>query len=162
MDRPRLLPGQVQALEQLQHAVLAVADAEAVLDQVAQILGPPAAHAVAFRVRATQDQGLEGRHLAFVQPWRPPAARPVVQTLDAVFVEADHPIAQRLPVHAGLARGPFAAHAVEHVGERQQPARHPAVGLEPRQPAQLLCWNVAANRYRRAHRFTSLHHHAAS
>jgi hypothetical protein len=58
-----------------------------------------------------------------------------VQAFDPFGVEADHPIAQRLPVHAGLPRRPFPAHAVERVGERQQSARHPAVGLEPRHPA---------------------------
>ncbi len=43
---PRLLPGQVEIVQQPQHAVLAVDDPEALLDQPTEVLGPPRAEAI--------------------------------------------------------------------------------------------------------------------
>ena len=131
MDRARLLPGQVEVVKQPQHAILGIADAEAVLDDATEILGPPAAHAVALRIGPAQHHGLERRQLAVVEPGRAAAPGPIAQALDASGVEPDHPVAQRLAVHPGLARGLLAAHPVEPVGQAEQAARHPAIALLP-------------------------------
>jgi hypothetical protein len=161
MDRPRLLPGQAEIVEQPEHPVLGIGDAEAHLDDPTQILGPPAAHAVALRVGTPQHQGLERRQLAVIEPGWAAAPGPIAQAFDALGVEPDHPVAQRLAVHAGLARRPLAAHPVQHVRHAEQAARHPAIALLPGQATQFLSRHVVTDRYRCAHRFTSLHHHAA-
>jgi hypothetical protein len=124
-------------VEQSEHAVLAVGAAEAVLDHPAQILGPPAADAVALRVGAAQHERLERRQLTFIEPGRAAALRPIAQALDAFGIEADHPVPKRLAVHARSARRGLAAHPGKHVGQGKQSARHPAVGLLARQAAQV-------------------------
>jgi hypothetical protein len=68
MGAPIAIRDHIPAKELAQHAVLGVADAEARLDDPTQILGPPSAHAVAFRIRAAQDQGLQRGQLAVVEP----------------------------------------------------------------------------------------------
>ena len=161
MHGPRLLPGQAEVVEQPEHAVLGIADAEAIFDDPTQILGPPRADAVALRVRAAQHQRLERRQLAVVEPARAAALGPIAQPLDPFGVEADHPVPECLAVHACLTRRVLAAHPGEHIGQPEQPARDPAVALLAGQPAQLLGCDVGADRDRCAHRFTSLHHHAA-
>ena len=71
--------------------------------------------------------------------------------LRCLGVEPDNPVAQRLAVHAGLACGALAAHPVDHVGEAEQPAGHPAIALQPRQAAQLFGGDVVTKRYGCAH-----------
>jgi hypothetical protein len=151
MDRPRLLPRQAEVVEQPQHAVLGVADAETILDDLAEILGPPSADAVTLRVGAAQHQRLQRRELPLVEPRRATAPGPVAQAFDAFGVEPDDPIAQGLAVHAGLAGGALAAHPIHHVGEANQSACHPAIALLPRQPAQLFGGMVVTDRYGCAH-----------
>jgi hypothetical protein len=161
MDRARLLPGQAEVVEQPEHAVLRIADAEAGFHEPTEVLGAPGADAIAFRVRAAQHQRLERRQLTIVEPGRAAALGPITQTLDPFGIKADHPVPERLAVHARLARRVLAAHAVEHVGQGEQPARYPAVGLLAGQAAQLAGRDVGTDRYCRGHLSTSLHHHAA-
>jgi hypothetical protein len=80
---------------------------------------------------------LKGRQLALVQPGRTATLGSIAQALGPLGVEADHPVPERLAVHAGLARGALAAHPIRHVGEAEQPARHTAIALLSRQAAQL-------------------------
>jgi hypothetical protein len=121
VDGARLLPRQAEVVEQPQHAVLAVGDAEALLDDAAQILSAPRAHAVAFRIGAAQDQGLQRRQLALVEPRPPAALGPIAEALDPLGIEPDHPIPQRLAVHPRQAGGPSTIHAVQRMGQTQQP-----------------------------------------
>jgi hypothetical protein len=144
MDRAGLLPRQVEVVEQPQHPILAVDDAEAGRDQPAQILGPPAAHAVALGVGPAQNQRLERRQLAVVEPGRTAALGAVAQPGDALGVEADDPVAQGLAVHPRRPRRLLAAHPVERVGQGDQPTRHPTVALLARQAAQLVRRDVLA------------------
>jgi hypothetical protein len=148
-------------VKQPEHAILAIGDTEARLDDPTQILGPPAAHAVALRIGTAQHQGLERRQLALIQPARPAALGPIAQPRHALGVEPDHPVAQGLAVHPGLASRLRPGHPSHRIGHAEQPTRHPAIGLLPGQTAQVLGWNVVADRYRCAHRSTPLHHHAA-
>ena len=136
MHGPGLLPGEVEAVQQVEHAVLAVAHAEAVLDEAAEILGRPAlspsrsGSGPRSTMALTPPSGLR-------QERRPATARPIAQAFDARGVEADDPVPERLAVHAGLFGCPVAAHAVERIGQSHEPAGYPAVRLEPRQAAQL-------------------------
>src|SRR5215213_6058787 len=137
VDRPRLLPGEVEALDQPQHPGLAVAHPEAALDQGAQVAGAPGDAAVALELRAPEDQRLERRLPALVQAARPSRARPVAQAVDALGVVAVDPVPQRLPVHARGPRRRAPAHAVQGVGQGEQAAADPSVPLPPRLGPQL-------------------------
>src|SRR4051794_41452605 len=92
VDRPRLLPREVEAPEQPQHPALAVADPEPFLDQGAQVAGAPGDAAVAFEARAAQDERLGGRLLAFVQGAGATGARPVAQARHTLRVGAVDPV----------------------------------------------------------------------
>src|SRR5688572_2016032 len=146
MDRPRLLPGEVEALEQLEHPALAVAHPKAALDQGAQVAGAPGHAAVTLKVRAPEDQCLKGRLLAVVQGAGSAGPGPVAQALHALRVVAVDPVAECLPGHAGKARGFLPGQAVERVGERQQAGTDAAVALAAREAAQLDRVMVGADR----------------
>src|SRR4051812_22994203 len=137
VDRPRLLPGEVEPAQQPPDPALAVADLEAALDQGAQVAGAPGDATVALQLRAPQDQALQGRLPALVQGAGPAGPRPVAQALDPFRIVAVHPVAQGLPVHAGGPRRLLPAHPVQRVGQRQQARAHPPVPLAARQRAQL-------------------------
>jgi hypothetical protein len=93
---------------------------------------------VALGVGPAQNQRLEGRQLALVEPPRAAALGAVAQSGDALSIEADHPVAQGLAVHPRLARRLLVAHAAQRVGERDQTTRHAAGALLARQAAQLV------------------------
>src|SRR5215217_2123582 len=137
MDRAGLLPGEAEALEQLEHAVLAVADPEAALDQGAQIAGAPGDAAVAPQVRAAQDQRLESRLLAVVQGAGPTGTGPVAQALHTLRVVAVDPVPERLTGHAGEPGRLLAGQALQRVGERQQAGADAPIALAAGEPAQL-------------------------
>jgi Transposase, Mutator family len=99
-----------------------------------------------------QRQGLERRQLALVEPGRAAALGPIAQALDPLGVEADHPVAQRLAVHAGLAGSFPPAHAIQGVGHAKQAARHPAIALLPCRPTQLVGRSVLSKRQPRTDR----------
>src|SRR5262249_9797272 len=61
---------------------------------------------------------------------------------------------QGLAIHPGLPRRRRATHAIEGVGQSEQPAGNPAIVLEPSHPPQFGGWNIAADRQRRAHSFS--------
>src|SRR3954453_172927 len=67
VDRPRLLPGEVEPARQPPDPALAVADPEAALDPPAQVAGAPGDAAVALQPRAPEDEALQGRLPALVQ-----------------------------------------------------------------------------------------------
>src|SRR4051794_715568 len=137
VDRPGLLPREVEALEQLEHPALAVADPEPLLDQTAQVAGAPGDAAVPSQVRAAEDECLERRLLAFVERAGAAGPRPVAQALDVLGIVAVHPVPERLPGHAGELRRLLAGEAVERVGERQQAGADPTVALAAGEAAQL-------------------------
>src|SRR4051794_9097014 len=67
VDRAGLLPRrEVEALEQLEHPALAVADPEPRLDRGARVAGAPVEAAVALKVRVAQGHGLQGGLLPLV------------------------------------------------------------------------------------------------
>jgi hypothetical protein len=81
---------------------------------------------------------MENRNGLIVEPRRAAALGPIAQALDPLGVEPDHPVAQRLPVHAGLAGGLPPAHAVQGVGHAEQATGDAAIGLLSCPPAQVL------------------------
>src|ERR671912_1308826 len=81
VDRPGLLPREVEPLEQPEHPALAVADPEAALDQGAQVAGAPGDAAVALQLGPLEDQRLEGGLPPLVERARSAGAGPVAQTL---------------------------------------------------------------------------------
>jgi hypothetical protein len=118
MDRPGLLPREVETLEQAEHAALAVVDPEALLDQGTQVAGPPGDAAVTLQVRTLKDQRFERGLPAFVERAGATATGPVPQALDAFYVVAVHPVAEGLPGHAGELGRHLAGQAVQSVGQR--------------------------------------------
>jgi len=98
-----------QALQHPIDSVIRDRDAELLLDPLHQIAGPPAHHIVHGGDWALLHQRGQLRLLSSGQLRRRPR-RPVIdQPLRAALIEAMHPIAQRLPVHAPI----FAAAARE-------------------------------------------------
>jgi hypothetical protein len=146
VDRPRLLPREVEALEQLEDAGLAVADPEAALDQGAQVAGAPGHAAVALQVRAPEDQCLEGGLPAFVQGAGSAGTGPVPQALDPFRVVAVDPVAERLAGHPGEPRRFLAGNALQRVGERQEAGADAPVALAAGEAAQLGRVAVGADR----------------
>jgi len=137
VDRPGLLPREVEALEQLEDAGLAVADPEAALDQGAQVAGAPGDAAVALQVWTSEDQRLEGSLLAFVQGARPAGAGPVAQAFYALGIVAVDPVAESLAGHSGASCGFLPGQTVKRIGEREQARADAAVALAAGEPAQL-------------------------
>ena len=104
VHRPRLLPGKIEVLQQIQHAVLAVAHLVALLDDAAEILGCPRTHAILLHIRPAQHYRTKARHLPLGQARRATGVRPIVQAFDASRVEPMNPIAEALPIHPSLPR----------------------------------------------------------
>src|SRR4051794_19265895 len=146
VDRAGLLPREVEALEQLEHPALAVADPEPLLDQTAQVAGAPGDAAVAPQVRAAEDERLERRLLAFVEGAGPTGAGSVAQAFHALGVVAVHPVPERLAGHAGEPRRLLAGEALQRVGERQQAGADAPVALAAGEAAQLGRVVVGADR----------------
>jgi len=165
VDRPGLLPGEVEALEQPEHAGFAVADAEATLDHIAQVAGTPGDAAgvpsraqpglgwaaVALKLGALEDQRLERGLLAFVQGAGAAGTGPIAQALDTLLVVAVDPVPERLPGHPGEPCRFLTGQAVQRVGERQQPGAEPTVTLAAGEPAQFGRVALGADRQRCGH-----------
>jgi hypothetical protein len=148
---PDLLPGEVERLDQAPHAALAVDDAEALFGDAAQVDDAPGRHPVALRVGAAQHDSPQRRLLALAHPGPTAGAGLVAQALHPFGVEADHPVPQRLPVHPRRVGRRLSAHAIQHVGQRDQARRHPAISLPSRQAAQFRRLQVRPDRQWRAH-----------
>jgi hypothetical protein len=124
VDRPRLLPREVETLEQLEHPALAVADPEALLDQGAQVAGAPRHAAVPLQVRAAQDERLEGGLPTLIERAGPAGAGPVAQAVEPFRVVAVDPVAERLAGHPGEPCGLLPRQAVAlAAGEAAQRGR---------------------------------------
>jgi hypothetical protein len=116
-----LLAREVQAPKQARQPPQAVAHAIPALDVRAQIDQTPGANPVALRRRPAQNVRLERGLLPRAQPLGAPRARLVVKPRGARRVEAQHRIAQRLPLHPGQAGRLGARHAFERVGNGEEP-----------------------------------------
>src|SRR4051794_29687150 len=146
VDRAGLLPPEVEALEQLEHPALAVADPEPLLDQGAQVAGAPGDAAVALEPRAPEDQRLERGLLTLVEGAGPTGAGSVAQAFHAFSIVAVHPVPERLAGHAGEPGRLLAGDALQRVGERQQAGADAPVALAAGEAAQLGRVVVGADR----------------
>src|SRR6476469_4613013 len=142
MDRSGLLPGEIKPVQQIEHAVLTIGHAEALLGKPTEVLGRPAAEAVTLGIGPAQHHRFKGRHLAFTLERRSAAAWTIAQAPDALRVEADHPVPERLPLEAGLLGRPLTAHAVEDLADGQEPAAHPAIPFTARRALLLRSLDV--------------------
>jgi hypothetical protein len=145
MPRPRRLPGQIEPVQQLAQSALVVGDPEALPHDPAEVDQPPSRDAIDLGIGTRQYDRLQRRLLAFCQPaW--PAITPVVrQPSRPATIVADHPIAQRLPVHACDARGGLPAQPIQRGGDRQQAPGDPRVALDLGQPTQFYRGDVLAD-----------------
>lgn len=125
--------GEAEFLQQLTDIAFVIDNPEALLDDALQIEAPPAHHAVDRRVGAGLHDPRQFRLLLRRQPRLGAAIPGVLQPLRTGIVEAVHPIAQGLPVHAADPGRIRPAHPVQHRRQRQKPA---ALVDVLRQPSQ--------------------------
>ncbi|CAI9406739.1 hypothetical protein ANOBCDAF_01508 [Pleomorphomonas sp. T1.2MG-36] len=105
----------------------------------------PGRNAVAIRIGTAQDHGPQDRLLAFVQKRLRTRALAIAKAGDPFSVEADHPVAQCLPVHPSRSRRLGTAHAVKGVGDCQKPSCNPAIPFKSRPPTQRLHADIRPN-----------------
>jgi len=145
MDWPRLLPGELKAVQEPQHPTLLVAYPETLFDQATQVAGAPGDAAVALEIRASENEGLERGLLTFAQAAVPTGARPIAQASHALGVVAVHPVGEGLAGHAREPGRLLARDIFQCVGERHETGADTTVPLVAGQAAQLGRAPVAAN-----------------
>jgi hypothetical protein len=115
--------GEAEPAQDLADRALVQPDREAGLDQRPQVDPPPAHHAVPVRV----GPALHGRRQLGLLPGREArlAPRPgaIAQAREALGVVAVHPVAQGLPVHAGVPRRFLPRAPLQHQGQGERPSR---------------------------------------
>ena len=94
-----------------------------------QVDQTPGTDPIALGLRPVQNVGLERRLLTRVELFRATRAGPVMQTVRSLDIEALDRIVQGLALHAGQAGGFGPGHALERIGNRQEPQSSSAVLL---------------------------------
>src|SRR5262245_21831490 len=94
---------------------------------LSQIAGPPAHHLMNRLDRPLVDETSEKLFVHGVEFARCARRRLVAQTFGALIVEPDHPVPERLTLHAADLRGLFARGAIEYRGNRQKSSRLPDI-----------------------------------
>ena len=110
--------------------------AEALLADAGQVFERVGRQPARLRIGAGQHDPHQLGLLLSVERRRASVTPAVGEAADPVLVVAQHPVAQRLAVHARCFRRRLPAHAVERVGDCQDAPRHAAVGLPLGQLAQ--------------------------
>ena len=123
MLRPGRDPAEAERPDELAHAPLLVADAEAPLDQGAEVGQAPPHHRVPLDRGATLQAKRQLVELVLAQAPLPAGSLAVDQAIGPGRVEAVHPVAQGLAVHAGAARGVLPTGALQHQRDGQEPPR---------------------------------------
>lgn len=103
MLRPGRDPAEAERPHQLAHAAFLIADAEAPLDQGAEIDQAPARHPVLCQFGAVLQTTCQLSLLLWFEPPLPARRLAVDQAVRPGGIETMHPVAQGLPVHAGAA-----------------------------------------------------------
>lgn len=127
MLRPGRDAPEPQPAQQAAHRALGHAHAELGLQNPGQVHPAPAHHAVLGHVRSLAHQLGQPLRLPGVQQRLATAAPAINQAVHATLVVAMHPVAQRLPVHAGRLRRSGPRLAVQDQGQRQHAARRCAI-----------------------------------
>jgi hypothetical protein len=113
------------------HTAFVIFDIEFPLDNLQQVNTPPADERAIGGWPLLDDSG----ELFFLLWCQSPLSVPfrcVVHTFNPFGIVPDDPIAQGLPRHTRLASCVFTAHAIQHVGDRQQTRRRLTVLLATR------------------------------
>lgn len=103
--------------------------AEPLLANAHQVLAREGRKAARLRSRPIEHKAIEFGLLLGVELRRAPVTRPVGEPIEAVLVVADDPVAQRLAVHACRLRRLLPAHAIERIGNRQDPPCNARIAL---------------------------------
>jgi hypothetical protein len=129
MARPHRDVAECQRLQDPSDTALIHRHEEAGQDPIAQIAQSPAHDAIFGDIRPLADPSCELRLFLDRQlrP-RPTAVRAVRQASDALLVVTDHPVAQRLPIHAAVPGSLPPTMTLQHQGERQKPSRDRRLG----------------------------------
>ena len=96
---------------------------------LAQVDQAPGAHPIALGLRPLQDVGFQRGLLTRAEVFRAAGAGAVMQTVRSLSIEALDGIVQGLTLHASQPRGLGPGHALERIGDRQQPQAGPGVPL---------------------------------
>ncbi|EIM30276.1 hypothetical protein MicloDRAFT_00010810 [Microvirga lotononidis] len=89
----------------------------------------PGAHPIVLGLRPVQDMGLESGLLTRAKLLRATGPRAVMQTVRSLGIEALDGIVQGLALYPGQPRRLGPGHALERIGDRQQPQAGPGVPL---------------------------------
>ena len=120
-DEPSTRVGSRASPEELSDIALVEVDAEPLGDDALEVDPPPAHEAVLLTIRPGLDEGRERGQLLRRQAGLR-AVRPIVdQALQTRGVEAMHPVAQGLAIHAADTGRRSAIHPVPDSGQRQKP-----------------------------------------
>jgi hypothetical protein len=139
MARPDRQAPELELAKQPADLTFRELDIEACLDLGLKIDAAPPHHTVHGDIRAGFDQPRKGGQLCSVQPRPPARPRPVAKTIHSRCVVADHPVPQRLTIHAASPGRRRARGALQHQGQRHQPTRLITVLRPPGMAAQFLC-----------------------
>ena len=143
--------GEAERLEDLADRVLVIGNAEVLADEPLQVDPPPAHDAVDRPIRTDLDKPGGFGLLVGGQAGRV-VLRPVVpHPVGAVLVEAVHPVAQGLPIHAAVARRRGPVHPVQHRCQGQQAAALIGVLRGSRQPPKVRRRKVRSHAHRWCH-----------
>ena len=96
---------------------------------LAQVDQTPSTDPIALGLRPVQDVGLERRLLTRAELLRATGTRAVMQTVRSLSVEALDGVVQGLTFHASQPSGLSAGHALQGIGNGQQPQAGPGVPL---------------------------------
>src|SRR3954452_16128114 len=131
MARARLLSREPETLQQPSERPGMHPLAEALLADIGQVLERVGRTTAGLWIGPIQHDAHQLGLLLRVERGRPTIAPAVGEAVDPMLVVAQHPVAQRLPVHACRPGCLLPAHAVESVGDRQDAARHTRVRPRP-------------------------------
>src|SRR5262249_20189881 len=121
--RPGAHMREAQGLEGAIDRIVRHRESELLMQPHDQIARPPAHHAMDRRDRTLlYDSGEKGL-VPGVELGRHPRRGDIDETVRPLFVEPDHPVPQRLTIHATDRGRLFPRRAVEHGRNRQQPSR---------------------------------------
>jgi hypothetical protein len=124
---------------------------KALADYSNQINAPPSYNTMDLPVWAEFDNLRQFQHLLIAQQTPSSGTLPVGQTIRAIFVEAMHPIPQRLTVHPPNPRRLCPVHTVVNSGQRKQPAYLAVVTTSTRKPTQGGSIIITTKRYGSRH-----------
>src|SRR3954467_2352356 len=151
MARTRADVREAELLEDLADRALVVSDAEALGHDLLQVHPAPAHDSMHGALRPGFNDLGELRQLLRREARRVAFRPAVLEPFGASFIEAVHPVPQRLAVHAADPRGIGPAHPIQHRRKRQQTPTLVGVLGGRRKTPQLVGRKVRPHRHRCRH-----------